>query len=185
VNALADPSWGKEVFLDAKWAEQYERKVISIAIGEMFCRVSTLKEDQHEATDFVTQSSNAKWASRIRRLRSAARYRDVTIRSQRPSGTKTELGKHGAPKGNQNASKNKSDGNKDCNARFVYDYFIARLRKENLLDLAAKVESKELSANAAAIEAGFRKKPTPYDELCRAWKKASSKEKTAFRKLIA
>ena len=36
------------------------------------------------------------------------------------------------------------------------EYTIARLRKEDRPDLAKKVEAGELSANAAAIEAGFR-----------------------------
>ena len=39
------------------------------------------------------------------------------------------------------------------------DYDIARLERDRP-DLAARVRANELSANAAAIEAGFRKKPT-------------------------
>jgi hypothetical protein len=51
-------------------------------------------------------------------------------------------------------------------------YTLARLRRDRP-DLAAQVEAGELSAHAAAIEAGFRRKPTPPDELRRAWAKAS------------
>jgi hypothetical protein len=47
------------------------------------------------------------------------------------------------------------------------------------------VKAGELSAHAAAIEAGWRKKPTAFDTLASAWKKASAEEREQFMKLIA
>jgi hypothetical protein len=45
-------------------------------------------------------------------------------------------------------------------------YTLDRLSRERP-DLLAKVESKRMSANAAAIQAGFRKKPTPFERVQR------------------
>lgn len=59
------------------------------------------------------------------------------------------------------------------------DYWIARLDRD-WPELAAKVAAKELSAKAAARLAGFIKKPTPYQELHRAWKKASEDDRRRF-----
>lgn len=58
-------------------------------------------------------------------------------------------------------------------------YTLDRLKRERP-DLFERVVAKELTANAAAIEAGFRKPPTPFQELHRAWKKASEEERRAF-----
>ena len=58
-------------------------------------------------------------------------------------------------------------------------YTLARLHRDHPA-LAERVERGELSANAAAIEAGFRKKPTPLDTLKREWTKASRKERNQF-----
>jgi hypothetical protein len=43
-------------------------------------------------------------------------------------------------------------------------------------DLAERVEAGELSANAAAEEAGFRKKPTPFEIVCRLLPKLTAAE---------
>ena len=56
---------------------------------------------------------------------------------------------------------------------------IRRLRKDNP-ELHEKVMEGEMSANAAAIEAGWRKKPKPLDQMKKAWSKASNEEKTDF-----
>jgi hypothetical protein len=47
-------------------------------------------------------------------------------------------------------------------------------------DLHARVCGGELSANAAAIEAGFRKRATPLDTLRKAWGAANQDERAAF-----
>jgi hypothetical protein len=62
-------------------------------------------------------------------------------------------------------------------------YTLARLKRSRA-DLFARVVADELSANAAAVEAGFKKKQSPLDVLRAAWRKASSKEREAFRREI-
>jgi Arc/MetJ-type ribon-helix-helix transcriptional regulator len=61
------------------------------------------------------------------------------------------------------------------------EYLLRRLARDHD-DILAMVESGELSVNAAAIRAGIRKKPTPLQELLRAWKKATKEERTEFMK---
>lgn len=56
---------------------------------------------------------------------------------------------------------------------------IRKLEKD-APELLEKVEAGELSAHAAMCEAGFRKRPTPLDNLQKAWKKASEEEKSVF-----
>lgn len=58
-------------------------------------------------------------------------------------------------------------------------YTLDRLKRE-APDLFERVCANELSANAAAIEAGFRKKLTALDRLNRAWDAASDDERAAF-----
>ncbi len=48
------------------------------------------------------------------------------------------------------------------------EYTLRRLKRDDPA-LAERVMSGELSANAAAIEAGFRKRPTPIETALRAW----------------
>ena len=80
-----------------------------------------------------------------------------------PFNEAVELGKKsgGAPIGNENASKNNPDTIKLVSRRgygTFRAYVLARLKGDRP-DLAQRVIDGELSANAAAIEAGIRKKP--------------------------
>ena len=59
-------------------------------------------------------------------------------------------------------------------------YTLDRLKRDHP-DLFERVKAKEISANAAAIEAGFRKKPTALDHLRRWWAKASEEQRATFR----
>ncbi len=59
------------------------------------------------------------------------------------------------------------------------EYTLARLERDTP-ELAARVRDGEISAHAAAIEAGFRKRPTPINQLRSAWKRASKSERKAF-----
>ncbi len=59
------------------------------------------------------------------------------------------------------------------------EYTLARLKRDRP-DLAELVIGGALSANAAAIEAGFRRRDTPVDTLHRAWGRASDDERAAF-----
>jgi hypothetical protein len=60
-------------------------------------------------------------------------------------------------------------------------YTCERLKRE-APELFEEVKAGRMSANAAAIRAGIRKKPTPLQELLRAWKKATKEERTEFMK---
>ena len=63
-------------------------------------------------------------------------------------------------------------------------YLLKRLKRDRP-DLADKVVRGELSAHAAAVEAGFRKKPTPLAQLRQAWAKASPDQREAFLSEVA
>jgi hypothetical protein len=54
-------------------------------------------------------------------------------------------------------------------------YTLDRLSRESP-DLYAKVVAKELSANAAAIEAGFRKRPSPFEQVVKLIPKLTAAE---------
>jgi hypothetical protein len=64
------------------------------------------------------------------------------------------------------------------------DHVKDRLRRDNP-DLAARVERGELTANAAAVLKGWRKKRTPFDEVIAAWKRCSAEERDRVEGLIA
>jgi hypothetical protein len=59
------------------------------------------------------------------------------------------------------------------------DYTVARLDRDRP-DLAAHVRAGHMSANAAAIEAGFRHKPTPFETVKRLWPKLTASEKSTI-----
>jgi len=67
------------------------------------------------------------------------------------------------------------------------EYLLARLRRDRP-DLFEKVIHRELSAHAAAVEAGIIKKPSPeeigLERLLDAWWKANLGERNAFRWLV-
>lgn len=58
-------------------------------------------------------------------------------------------------------------------------YTLDRLKREQP-DLFKRVVAKELSANAAAVAAGWRKPPSPLADLRRAWRKATAAERASF-----
>lgn len=62
-------------------------------------------------------------------------------------------------------------------------YTLSRLKRETP-DLFAAVVRGELSANAAAVKAGWRKVKTPLERLFAEWKKASQEERAEFLKSI-
>lgn len=63
-------------------------------------------------------------------------------------------------------------------------YTLDRLQRENPA-LYARVVDGELSANAAAIKAGFRKQQAPLDQLRHWWKKATQAERLSFAQEVA
>ena len=58
-------------------------------------------------------------------------------------------------------------------------YTVSRLQREAPA-LFKQVVAKTLSANAAAIQAGFRRKPTVIDQFAALWKKANKEQRDAF-----
>lgn len=89
------------------------------------------------------------------------------------------------PGGDRQSKEHKSNTDNVSNA-FTCDnhgnsrsYTVARL-KQQAPELFEKVVSGELSANAAAIQAGFRKVKTPLENLEYWWRKASEVERAEF-----
>lgn len=76
----------------------------------------------------------------------------------------------------------KKEEEKACTTRFKFgtkEHWIARLKRDGFADLAARVEGGKLSANAAALQVGYRTK-SPLAILRRAWKMASAADRAAF-----
>jgi hypothetical protein len=64
--------------------------------------------------------------------------------------------------------------------RGTAEHWIARLKRDQRLDLLARIEAGELSPHAAALEAGYRKVPSQLDKLDQVWDAASDDERKAF-----
>jgi hypothetical protein len=101
---------------------------------------------------------------------------------------------HGGDRRSEQARADQADNNSgiiSLNHGTSREYTIARLEKKNRTDLAAKVRAKTMSANAAAIEAGFRKKPkskkrSRVDKVMAAIERMTNAEQRAiWRKLKA
>jgi len=58
-------------------------------------------------------------------------------------------------------------------------YTVSRLQRE-APELFAKVAAGEISANAAAIKAGFRKRKSPLDQLLHWWARCGEQERAVF-----
>jgi hypothetical protein len=82
---------------------------------------------------------------------------------------------HTMPEGSHNVTSLKG------NARA---YTLDRLKRSHP-NLFAAVCRGELSANAAAIEAGFRKKPTAFEQVTRLLPKLTPAERRQLRELLA
>lgn len=91
---------------------------------------------------------------------------------------KAVTGKHGGDRKskNDNVSLAPRQGNSKA-------YTLARLEKQEP-ELYRQVVEKKLSANAAAIKAGFRKKLTPFERIQKLIPKLSAKEKRQLRSLL-
>lgn len=110
-----------------------------------------------------------------------------------PMPAAVKIGKLGAPIGNQNARASfEINTQNNCDNITVdsgvesrtkrgtsSDYTLARLDRDKP-ELADRVRAGEISANAAAIEAGFRKKLTALAMLRSAWRKADDEERQQF-----
>ena len=58
-------------------------------------------------------------------------------------------------------------------------YTVSRLQRESP-ELFAKVAAGQISANAAAIKAGFRKRKSPLDQLLHWWARCGEQERAVF-----
>ena len=63
-------------------------------------------------------------------------------------------------------------------------YTLRRLKRDRP-DLLKRVVSGELSANAAAVEAGFRKRPSVPEQMQKLWLRLSPAERKAHRVWIS
>lgn len=86
--------------------------------------------------------------------------------------TTGKRGKRAKGDNNDNVIINAAQGNSRA-------YTLARLKRERP-DLFARIIAKDLSANAAAIEAGWRKAPSALERLRKAWAKATPEEQRVF-----
>lgn len=87
-----------------------------------------------------------------------------------------ELGKHGGDRKSEKAK------DQPCNTSLKYGtvpHFLARLTRDRP-DLAAQVQAGKLSANAAAIEAGWRKKLSALEQILRLLPKLTPEERTPW-----
>ena len=75
--------------------------------------------------------------------------------------------------------RNLPDNVKEVTAGNSRAYTVSRLQRE-APELFAQVAAGTISANAAAIKAGFRKKPTPLELLRAIWAKASNTDRETF-----
>jgi hypothetical protein len=74
-----------------------------------------------------------------------------------------KLGKHGGNRGNQHTLK----GSPTTSMGRGRAYILARLDRDGHTELAAKVRAGEMSAYAAALQLGWRRKPSPPPPLTR------------------
>ena len=75
--------------------------------------------------------------------------------------------------------RNLPDNVKEVTAGNSRAYTVSRLQRE-APDLFAKVAAGEISANAAAIKAGFRKRKSPLDHLLHWWARCGEQERAVF-----
>jgi hypothetical protein len=99
---------------------------------------------------------------------------------------KADVGERGGQEGNQNASKDAVKTKPDNISIRSGEhgtgkaYTLSRLQDQHP-EIFERVKAGELSANAAAIQAGFRKPPlTPLEGLHKNWTSASESERMSF-----
>lgn len=102
---------------------------------------------------------------------------------------KADIGERGGQEGNQNASKDviktKPDNISIRSGEHGTGkaYTLRRLEKD-APDLFNAVVGGDLSANAAAIQAGFRRVPTAREKLMKAWNSANQEDRDWFLKEV-
>ena len=94
-----------------------------------------------------------------------------------------QIGKLGEYGNNQHT--NKEGGDIITSSRGTDPTYIVRRLKRDRPDIADRVIAGELSANAAAIEAGFRKKPAPFAQILKLLPKLTADERAQLRDALA
>lgn len=85
------------------------------------------------------------------------------------------LAKHGNGTGDDNSRrKNRVDNINSVKGGTDTEYTLRRLKRD-APELLVQIESGELSVNAAAIKAGFRKKPNPEEVCIKAFRKSENR----------
>jgi hypothetical protein len=105
----------------------------------------------------------------------------VAVNELPPAMTPEEAGAKGG-RGNK-ATTNGPIFNSHGNGSNKASVTIARLKRD-YPELAKRVMAGELSPNAAAIEAGFRKKPTPFEIIVKQLPKLTPDERARLRSLL-
>lgn len=88
------------------------------------------------------------------------------------------LGKHGGAR-----IKSEQGDNITLDRGTSANYTLARLDRDHP-ELAERVRDGKLSANAAAIEAGFRRKPTPFEQIERLIPRLTDDERRQIRAML-
>lgn len=110
------------------------------------------------------------WGEDVAVIENAIKHDDDALRMFRDAMLKPE-GRQSVT-GNNVTSKQRVTGNSKA-------YTLSRLSKQ-APNLYQQVVAGELSANAAAIAAGFRKVKTPLEQMMHWWGKASNEEREKF-----
>jgi hypothetical protein len=84
---------------------------------------------------------------------------------------KREIGVAGGKAGPGRGKKTGGNAARLSRANGSRAYILARLDRDGHAELAAKVRAGTMSANAAAIEAGFRKQRAPLEQIKKLWAK--------------
>lgn len=109
---------------------------------------------------------------------------DVRRILEEPDGAKPVVAVLGARPGPRGGEKNSSHARRIKEGTDTKEYKLTRLDRDRP-DLAARVRAGELSANAAAIAAGFRKPRKALNDLCAAWRRATPEERDRFEDWVA
>jgi len=107
----------------------------------------------------------------IKRMNAMRRRVGVLLRRSEPAIAMHGVNQHS---GGSNATSSPLSDERGSN------YALKRLKRDHP-ELAEKVIAGDLSANAAAIEAGFRHKPTPYQQIVRLLPKLTADERQQLK----
>ena len=165
------PRLGSSLNGDLKWAVDFIEELDRYKCWEWYDESRTMFYDRHANLA----------AERIDEIKSQVREL-VQLGRPVPSDVR-ELGKRGGDRKSEKA-KNQPSNRSLIQYGTTTAYTLARLDRDRP-DLAKQVRAGELTANAAAIEAGWRKKLSGLDQIRRLWAKLNSEERAALLREFA